>query len=161
LKHDYGLAPLRVRGLERIQLHTDLTLLARLSQALVRARAVPLAAWGYAPGIVDERIAVDRLKERIVDDLAQDDIGLWEPLWTLYGWYPEADKTFREAVAEKALQELHEAGRITMYRMPWATQDQGAQLPADEVQNEIGAAWWREVPLRSGDVWVTGQQAGS
>jgi hypothetical protein len=44
LKHDYGLAPLRVRGLERVALHTDLTMLARLAQALSRARAVPLAA---------------------------------------------------------------------------------------------------------------------
>jgi hypothetical protein len=44
LKHDYGLAPLRVRGLERVQLHADLTILARLAQALDRARAVPLAA---------------------------------------------------------------------------------------------------------------------
>jgi hypothetical protein len=44
LKNDYGLAPLRVRGLERVQLHVDLTLLARLSQALSRARTVPLAA---------------------------------------------------------------------------------------------------------------------
>ncbi len=44
LKHDYGLAPLRVRGLARVQLHADLTMLARLSQALSRARAVPLAA---------------------------------------------------------------------------------------------------------------------
>jgi DDE family transposase len=44
LKHDYGLAPLRVRSLERVQLHADLTILARLAQALSRARAVPLAA---------------------------------------------------------------------------------------------------------------------
>jgi transposase len=44
LKHDYGLAPLRTRGLERVQLHADLVMLARLSQALARARAVPLAA---------------------------------------------------------------------------------------------------------------------
>jgi len=44
LKHEYGLGPLRVRGLARVQLHTDLTMLARLSQALARARAVPLAA---------------------------------------------------------------------------------------------------------------------
>jgi hypothetical protein len=44
LKHDYGLAPLRVRGLERVRLHADLTMLARLAQALSRARAVPLAA---------------------------------------------------------------------------------------------------------------------
>ena len=42
--YDYGLAPLRVRGLARVQLHADLTMLARLSQALARARAVPFAA---------------------------------------------------------------------------------------------------------------------
>jgi len=44
LKNDYGLLPLRVRGLERVQLHADITMLARLSQALIRARAVPVAA---------------------------------------------------------------------------------------------------------------------
>lgn len=44
LKHDYGLSPLRVRGFERVALHADLTMLARLAQALNRARAVPLAA---------------------------------------------------------------------------------------------------------------------
>jgi hypothetical protein len=44
LKHDYGLAPLRVRGLERVAVHADLTMLARLGLALNRARAIPLAA---------------------------------------------------------------------------------------------------------------------
>jgi hypothetical protein len=44
LKHDYALAPLRVRGLERVRLHAHLVMLARLSLALSRARAVPLAA---------------------------------------------------------------------------------------------------------------------
>lgn len=46
LKHDYALAPLRVRGLSRVRLHADLVMLARLSLALNRAReqAVPLAA---------------------------------------------------------------------------------------------------------------------
>lgn len=45
LKHTYGLAPLRVRGLARVQFHADLTMLGRLGQALRRAReAVPLAA---------------------------------------------------------------------------------------------------------------------
>jgi hypothetical protein len=38
LKHDYSLAPLRVRGIERVRLHADLTMLARLAQVLVRAR---------------------------------------------------------------------------------------------------------------------------
>jgi transposase len=44
LKNNYALTPLRTRGLDRVQLHADLTMLARLSQALARARAVPLAA---------------------------------------------------------------------------------------------------------------------
>ena len=44
LKHEYGLAPLRIRGIEKVALHADLTMLARLSQALARARAVSLAA---------------------------------------------------------------------------------------------------------------------
>lgn len=44
LKHRWALAPLRVRGLERVQLPTDLTILARLACALARTRAVPLAA---------------------------------------------------------------------------------------------------------------------
>jgi hypothetical protein len=44
LKHQYGLTPLRVRGLAKVALHADLVMLARLSMALARARAVPLAA---------------------------------------------------------------------------------------------------------------------
>jgi hypothetical protein len=44
LKHNYGLAPLRVRGLERVALHADLVMLARLGQALGRARELPVAA---------------------------------------------------------------------------------------------------------------------
>jgi hypothetical protein len=38
------MTPLRVRGLEKVALHADLTMLARLSLALARARAIPLAA---------------------------------------------------------------------------------------------------------------------
>jgi hypothetical protein len=34
----------RRRGIERVALHADLVMLARLAQALARARAVPLAA---------------------------------------------------------------------------------------------------------------------
>jgi Transposase DDE domain len=44
LKHHFGLAAIRVRGIERVRLHADLIMLARLGQALVRARAVPLAS---------------------------------------------------------------------------------------------------------------------
>ena len=44
LKNEWALAPLRVRGVERVRLHADLTILAKLATALSRARAVPLAA---------------------------------------------------------------------------------------------------------------------
>jgi len=44
LKHEGGLLPLRVRGIERVRLHADLTIFTRLACALDRARAVPLAA---------------------------------------------------------------------------------------------------------------------
>jgi IS5 family transposase len=44
LKNEWALLPLRVRGIERVRLHADLTILAKLSCALARARAAPLAA---------------------------------------------------------------------------------------------------------------------
>jgi hypothetical protein len=42
--HERPVAPLRVRGLDRVRLHADLTILAKLARALSRARAVSLAA---------------------------------------------------------------------------------------------------------------------
>jgi hypothetical protein len=44
LKHEWGLAPLRVRRIERVRLHANLTILAQLSGALNRERALALAA---------------------------------------------------------------------------------------------------------------------
>jgi transposase len=44
LKNEWALLPLRVRGLDRVRLHADLTILAKLACALARVRAVPLAA---------------------------------------------------------------------------------------------------------------------
>jgi hypothetical protein len=46
LKHEWGLGPLRVRGLERVRLHADLTILTKLACTLSRARAMspPLRA---------------------------------------------------------------------------------------------------------------------
>ena len=45
LKHEYGLAFLRVRGISRVRLHADLAMLGRLGLALSRARrALPLVA---------------------------------------------------------------------------------------------------------------------
>jgi hypothetical protein len=43
-KNEWALAPLRVRGIGRVRLHADLTILAKLSCALARARVVSLAA---------------------------------------------------------------------------------------------------------------------
>jgi Transposase DDE domain len=44
LKNEYGLKPLRTRGIERVAIHADLCILATLASALARARAIPLAA---------------------------------------------------------------------------------------------------------------------
>ena len=44
LKHNFGLAFLRVRGIERVWLPAALTMLGRLSLTLAQARALPLAA---------------------------------------------------------------------------------------------------------------------
>ncbi|MDP8962054.1 MAG: transposase [Actinomycetota bacterium] len=44
LKHEWAMLPLRVRRMERVRLHVDLTILSRLAVALAKARAVPLAA---------------------------------------------------------------------------------------------------------------------
>jgi len=44
LKNEWSLTPLRTRGLDRVRLHADLAILAKLACALTRARAVPLAA---------------------------------------------------------------------------------------------------------------------
>lgn len=38
LKHEWSLLPLRVRGIERVRLHAELTILAKLGCALARAR---------------------------------------------------------------------------------------------------------------------------
>jgi hypothetical protein len=44
LKTYHGLTPIRVQGLAKVQLHADLTILARLAHSLVSVRALPIAA---------------------------------------------------------------------------------------------------------------------
>ncbi len=44
LKHEWAMLPLRVRGLDRVRLHVDLTMLATLASTLAAARAAPLVA---------------------------------------------------------------------------------------------------------------------
>jgi hypothetical protein len=42
LKHEWALAPLRVRGLDRVRLHADLTILTKLACAVERQRAAAI-----------------------------------------------------------------------------------------------------------------------
>jgi transposase len=44
LKHEWSLLPLRVRGLDRIRLHADLTILSRLACRLASERTLSVAA---------------------------------------------------------------------------------------------------------------------
>ena len=44
LKHEWSLLPLRVRGLDRVRLHADLTILAKLASRLAQERALAVAA---------------------------------------------------------------------------------------------------------------------
>ncbi len=44
LKHEGAMLPVRVRGLERVRLHADLTILAKLVCHLERSRCARLAA---------------------------------------------------------------------------------------------------------------------
>ena len=44
MKNEHGLASFKVRGTERVNLHADLVMLARLAQALAGASVVTLAA---------------------------------------------------------------------------------------------------------------------
>lgn len=44
LKHEWGLGPLRVRRIERVQLHANLTILSQLTVALNQGRALAVAA---------------------------------------------------------------------------------------------------------------------
>ena len=69
LKNQWGLKPLRVRGLERVRLHADLTILTKLACALARVRAAatpPLSASrgtpraAASPAAIRSRSAVRR-----------------------------------------------------------------------------------------------------
>ena len=44
LKYEWALLPLRVRGIERVRLHADLTILAKLASALAGQRTAPQLA---------------------------------------------------------------------------------------------------------------------
>ena len=44
LKQEWALLPLRIRSIDRVTLHVDLTTLAQLASALADARAIPIGA---------------------------------------------------------------------------------------------------------------------
>ena len=44
LKHEWALLPVRIRDLDRVRLHADLTVLAKLACRLASERALALAA---------------------------------------------------------------------------------------------------------------------
>lgn len=44
LTHEWSMLPLRVRGRDRVQLHVDLIILARLGHALLKTEVVTVAA---------------------------------------------------------------------------------------------------------------------
>jgi transposase len=48
LKHEWALLPLRVRGIDRVRLHADLTVLAKLATTLGRARTLSATRMGAA-----------------------------------------------------------------------------------------------------------------
>jgi transposase len=65
LKHEWALAPLRARGIDRVRLHADLTILAKQSCAhaktrtcVVAAKTLPLRASGLSHWLLLERPAV-------------------------------------------------------------------------------------------------------
>ena len=51
LKHHFGLAAIRVRRIERVRLHADLVILARLTLALSRLRSADRDAAGSLGGM--------------------------------------------------------------------------------------------------------------
>jgi hypothetical protein len=56
LKHEWALAPLRVRGIERVKLHADLTILAKLACGPAQTRTIVLAAYSqFAPVLIARR----------------------------------------------------------------------------------------------------------
>jgi hypothetical protein len=60
LKHHYALAMLRVRGIERVRLHADLTIMGRLALELSRARSALSRSWERGePGSFDDDVAAD------------------------------------------------------------------------------------------------------
>lgn len=60
LKHEWGFGPLRVRGLDRVRLHADLTVLTKLACSLARVRATATAGTTPRRGSARTRWAATR-----------------------------------------------------------------------------------------------------
>lgn len=85
-----------VRGLERVALHTDLTMLARFGQVLSRARAVPLAALG---GILQARVEKRDVQARL-EVLFQQSLELQRDSQMLRAESQELQMRVRESLAD-------------------------------------------------------------
>lgn len=94
-------------------------------------------------------------KELVLDLLHEEDCGLWEPFWELRRSMPDAEA---QALAEQAVRELFADGLVSLYRWTWGMNERPTipdALDRAEVEAEIAASWWREIPLKSADVWIT------
>lgn len=102
----------------------------------------------------DEPVVSDyeKFKWNVLGDAVWEDYqGLWEPLFWLRGGgaidgLSEAD---RQALAERALRELHGDGLIYFFRVPpphdinASGEDESQRLTAQEVEETLSGSWWR------------------
>jgi hypothetical protein len=107
------------------------------------------------------------LAQRIKDDiielaLVEGEKGLWEPLWE----FRSSDQFGHEAnlakLVERALRELYAEDRLEFFRRNWEDGEEGNRhwMEAAEVEAELAADWWKEVPLNRGDVWFMARGHG-
>jgi hypothetical protein len=114
---------------------------------------------------VDTDEFFNRFKWEILGDAAFEDIqGLWEPLWLLRGYLkqPDMSELERQALAERALRELHGDGLIYFVQVPLKTNPSNAaddallQLTPDDVSDTLSSDWWRgpgNLPADHPNVW--------
>jgi hypothetical protein len=109
------------------------------------------------------QIDTAKLERFVVKFLLYDDhMGLWEPLWWLNTWYPDAPPSQRQAAAAKVVRDLHATGTIELYRTREGGADYDAPaLTGDEAEAEIGAAWWHAIPPHPGTVWIRATAAAA
>jgi hypothetical protein len=99
---------------------------------------------------------IQSLKEEIVRlALDEGETGIWEPLWELRSTAGAGASSDAGELVEAALRELYAEGRIVFFRRPWRDGESGDRAGMDEteIEHELSSTWWRELPLKRGDVW--------